>query len=102
MKSLIILYLLIISTIIVITSSSKSTVANNRNCLSSKPSSESKDLMNLYLKLPHGFVRHKNSAKALCMIEKYLNNKQNIINKISYKNNLPYKWNNKRKDFGWI
>ncbi len=93
MKFLIIFYLLIISTILINCSSKLTTY--NENCLS-RSSEPSKDLINLYLKLPHRFIRHKNSAKAMCIIENYLNKKQNLLNKISNKNNRPYKWNNKR------
>lgn len=55
------------------------------------------DLANL-LDLPHKLIRHKNSARAMCLIGKYLNKKQTMLNKISQIK--PYKWNNKRSE--WI
>ncbi len=109
MKFYIIFYLLIVSSMmILVTCSSKSPQSSSSsytdNCLSRTASDfQSKDLMNLYLKLPHRLIRHKNSVKAMCIIEKYLNKKQNLMAKISNKNNRPYKWNNKRNDdFEWI
>ncbi len=99
MKILIIL--MIISFMIILTEANKSIkplLNHNCNKFHALSDLESKNIMKLFMKLPHRLLGHKNLTKLLCLLKNYLNkNKQNkeMMNLIKEPSkSKPFKWIN--------